>query len=332
MSDDLARLRVEQLREALDLLGLGTVGDLPSGRAQAGRALRQALAEPGFVRARLTDAPQGTAAAFERLVREGPLSVEALLGRGWWGRGLLPPPLDWLQRRALVVVDNAGLVRATGAATMGWSVQRLDVADGTDYDNVGGPPNDGEVDEQKKTTPVQPHLRLVQPTDPSGEPLSPVRIEQANSVVISGDAEELNRAIAIPQAGLRAIAPTVAVSKLTTEALRTALRAGGVALAGDQEVAVEPTAPALPGSTERAVTPWDIRAVFHRGVDEHRQIHLVYYPSSRGGAATQRTVDPWSFADNLLVGWCHLRKSERTFALDRVGEATLLSSPVQRQP
>lgn len=157
-------------------------------------------------------------------------------------------------------------------------------------------------------------------------------VESAGSVVVVEHPGELDRALGVPAAGLRVVAPTVAVSKLSRGALEAALRAGGVRLRGDEQVNVRPAAPALPGSTERAVTPWGIRSIFRRALDEDRQVHLLYYPSSRGGAATQRTVDPWSFADDLLLGWCHLRSGERTFALDRVGEATLLASPLEHRP
>ena len=352
MRDDLAGLRADELREALSLLGLGQPSELPSGRSGAGRALRRALAEPGFVRSKMADAPAGAAEAFERLVRSGPQSVEALLGRGWWGRGLLPPPLDWLQRRAVVIVDSAGLVRATAAARRGWDDRQLtEVAAGTD--DSSGPPDahaaasGADTDAAEDGDRVeQPRLRLVTPTDDDlgdddrkdydrndhDDRSDPVVVEAAGSVVISRSRSELDRALGIPAAGLRAVAPTVAISKLRKAALEEALRAGGVRLRGDQEVSAHPTAPALPGNAERAVTPWDIRAVFRRAIDEGRQIHLLYYPSSRGGAATERTVDPWNFADDLLVGWCHLRSGERTFALDRVGSATLLGSPQQHGP
>ncbi|MBA2316567.1 MAG: transcriptional regulator, partial [Euzebyales bacterium] len=52
----------------------------------------------------------------------------------------------------------------------------------------------------------------------------------------------------------------------------------------------------------------------------------------RGGAATDRVVDPWTFGDDLLRGWCHLRKGERAFAVDRVGRARLLPTAVDHPP
>ena len=364
MKDDLAELRVEQLREALQLLGHSGGGarpasDLPAGRPGAGRALRGLLTEPGFVRGRLQDAPDGARDAFAKLVTSGPQSVEALLGRGWWGRGMLPPPLDWLQRRALIVVGSAGLVRAVGAAKQGWLAQRMDLGDAS----APGPEDPGGGHDPKKgtDTPQQPHLRLVSsdpgdgPSAESGTSLDsgaspdsgtaldsgatlhrvgprPVSVEAAGSVVVTERPEDLDLAMGVQQAGLRAVAPTVAVSRLRPDALADALRAEGVQLRSDVEVRARSGAPALPGNAERAVTPWDLRELFARAVAEDRQLHLVYYPSSRGGAATERTVDPWTFADDLLTGWCHLRRGERTFAIDRVGGATLLSSGIEHTP
>jgi hypothetical protein len=349
VTDDLAGLRVEQLREALQLLkrggaGIGqggrSAGEAPTGRPGVGRALRALLSEPGFLREELDDAPDGAREAFSTLVADGPRSVESLLGRGWWGRGMLPPPLDWLQRRALIVVGDAGLVHAVAAARQGWLAQRLQLDTGADADPDSGGEDDpdgrGETDPEE---PQQPHLRLV-PAAPDSETAGsltsvdnvgprPVSVEAAGSVVVTEHPEDLDLAMGVPEAELRSVAPTVAVSKLGRDALADALRAKGVRLRSDVEVRARSGAPALPGSAERAVTPWDLRELFTRAVEEDRQLHLVYYPSSRGGAATERTVDPWTFADDLLTGWCHLRRGERTFAIDRVGGATLLGSGIE---
>lgn len=301
MTDGLADLPGERLREALALLA-GTAGDdVPAGRPAVLRALRRRMGEPGHLRRVLQDAPPGAAEAFARLVREGPLSVEALLGRGWWGRGLLPSPLDWLQRRAMVTVTAAGLVAAVPPAAEGWRAQQLHLATGD---------------------------AAASPDEPDPDP-APVVVEAARTVVIT---EDMGRVLAVPGAGLKAVAATVAVSRREPRAVEQALRAAGVRLRGDEVVEARPAAPALPGSAERALTPWAIRAVLQRAVAERRQVHLEYFPSSRGGAPTERTVDPWTFADDLLVGWCHLRAGERTFALDRVGSATLLGTSLTHRP
>jgi predicted DNA-binding transcriptional regulator YafY len=61
-------------------------------------------------------------------------------------------------------------------------------------------------------------------------------------------------------------------------------------------------------------------------------VWLRYHTSSRGGATTERVVDPWSLAEDLLVGWCHLRRDERTFAVGRIGEAVLLADEIADTP
>jgi predicted DNA-binding transcriptional regulator YafY len=76
------------------------------------------------------------------------------------------------------------------------------------------------------------------------------------------------------------------------------------------------------------VGPGAVRRLLQRAVAEGRQVRLEYFASSRGGAASERVVDPWAFADDLLRGYCHLRAGERTFALDRVGSARLLDEAI----
>ncbi len=146
-------------------------------------------------------------------------------------------------------------------------------------------------------------------------------------MVVVGAPEALHRVLTAPGAGLRGVAPTVAVSDKGPAAVSAALRAAGVDLAAEA-VAAEVGAPALPLVAEEAVGPRAVRALLERAVEDGRQVRLRYFASSRGGAATDRVVDPWSFRDDLLRGWCHLRVDERTFALDRIGLAHLLPSPV----
>lgn len=286
-------LGLDAIREALRLL----VGEEPpSQRTAALRALRDALRGYGTVRSALDRAPEGARAAFVRLVDEGPVAVSDLLGRGWWGHGSLPPPLDWLQRRALVGLDADGLVDAVEDARAGFTELTLEVA---------APPPD---------------------SDAAG-----VLVEPAASVVVAADAVTLDRAVAVPAAGLRAVAPTVAVSARQPAAVAAALRRAGVRLDDDTAVAAAVDRP-LPGTAEDAVGPRAIRELLQRAVDEQRQVRLRYFASSRGGAATERVVDPWSFQDDLLRGWCHLRTDERTFAVDRIGHARLLATAVEHRP
>lgn len=287
---DVAALGLDRVREALRLLGAAG----PSGnRAAAQRALRDVLHGHGTVRSALEQAPDGARAAFVRLAQDGATSVEQLLGRGWWGHGSLPPPLDWLQHRALIHVDDSGLVGAVDEAREGFS-------------------------------------DLTLPLDPiPDEAAGPLRIEPAGCVVVAAQPGALDRALTAAGADLRALSPTVAVSARSPAVVSAALRSAGVRLADDEAVAVAAGEPALPGTAEDAVGPGAIRALLARGVGEERQVRLEYYASSRGGAATERTVDPWAFRDDLLRGYCHLRQGERTFAVDRIGRARLLPSAVE---
>jgi hypothetical protein len=290
-----AALRHQDVREALRLF---TGGDAPVQRGAALRQLREVLCAPDAVRTALDRAPEGARAAFVRLVTDGPASVADLLGRGWWGRGTMPPPLDWLQRRGLVLVGDDGLVHPTDEAREGFALCTLwsSSADGL--------------------------------PEPSPAPARPVRVEEARTVVVAPTAEALDRAVSAPGAELRAIAPTVAVSARALTTVVSALRAAGVALDEDAVVAAQPREPALPTATEEAVGPRAVRTLLQRALTEGRQVRLQYFASSRGGVPTDRVVDPWTFENDLLRGYCHLRSGERTFAVDRVGRALLLPSPI----
>lgn len=285
-----AALSFDRIREAVRILG---GEEPPSNRAAAQRALRDILRGQGTVRTALEQAPEGAREAFVRLAQDGPTTVEALLGRGWWGHGTLPPPLDWLQHRALVHIEDAGLVGAVDEAREGFSDLTLPLEPATD------------------------------------ERTPPLRVEGAGSVVVAPGVGSLDRALTVAGAALRAVAPTIAVSPRSPAEVSAALRAAGVRLADDEAVPMTPGAPALPGTVEDAVGPRGIRALLERALGERRQVRLEYYASSRGGAATERTVDPWSFSEDLLRGYCHLREGERAFALDRIGHARLLASTVQ---
>ncbi len=291
----MADLPAEAIAQALELLG----AEVPEARTRAvlGRAARERLAEPGVVAALLETAPAAAREAFVTLASRGGTSVEDLLGRGWWGRGALPDPLDWLQVRALVLVHD-GLVHASDEAVAGFREPALPLE--------GEVPGDLEVVEGPEA----------------------VRVEAAATVVVAPSPAALDVAVAVPAAGLRTVAPTVAVSDRRSQAVTAALRAAGVALDDDQVVAAAAEAPALPLATEEAVGPRAVRALLTRALEEGRQVRLQYFASSRGGAATERVVDPWSFADDLLRGWCHLRTDERAFAVDRIGRARLLPAAI----
>jgi predicted DNA-binding transcriptional regulator YafY len=157
-------------------------------------------------------------------------------------------------------------------------------------------------------------------------------VEPAGAVVVCDDLDVLHRAVALERAQLRLIAPTVAVSSRSPAMVVRALREAGLPLIEDLQVAASSSQPALPDQIEQAVGPQAIRSLLDRAVDEQRQVRLDYFASSRGGVATDRVVDPWTFVDDLLTGWCHLRTAERTFAVDRIGRARLLPSTITHHP
>ncbi|MDQ3538368.1 MAG: WYL domain-containing protein [Actinomycetota bacterium] len=285
-------LGADDVRQALGLLG---IDDPPANRAAAVRRLRELLQAYGTVRTTLDRAPEGARAAFVRLAQDGPADVDALLGRGWWGHGTLPPPLDWLQVRALVGVSNEGVVHATEEARSGWLDLTLDL-----------------------------------PVDTGGED-GALQVQAVGCVVVATVAAILDRALTVGPAALRAVAPTVAVSPRSDRAVTAALRAAGIPLADDLAVTAVREAPALPGTAEDAVGPRAIRGLLDRAVAEGRQVRLEYFASSRGGAATDRVVDPWTFRDDLLRGYCHLRAGERTFAVDRIGRLRLLPGQIEHR-
>ena len=286
-----AALESAQVVQALRLLG-GDEGDAT--RTTRSKRLSELLRSYGAVRSALDAAPPAARDAFARLVTDGPAPVDVVLGRGWWGRGTLPPPLDWLQARALVVVDEAGLLHAVDEAREGFLELTLDLSSSI-----------------------------------TAAVADPVRVEPAGCVVVGPNADVINRAVAVTAARLRLLSPTVAVSDRTPLQVSAALRSAGIALDEDMVVAASAAEPALPGTAEQAAGPRAIRALLDRALAESRQVRLEYFASSRAGAATDRVVDPWDFQADLLRGYCHLRQGERTFAVDRIGKALLLPTPIE---
>lgn len=285
-----AALSGPQVVQALRLLG---GDDADTGRTNRSKRLGELLRSYGAVRSALDAAPPAARDAFARLVTDGPAPVDVVLGRGWWGRGTLPPPLDWLQARALVMVDDAGLLHAVDEARDGFLELTLDLSSSI-----------------------------------SEAVADPVRVEAAGCVVVGQNADAVNRAVSVGAAQLRLLSPTVAVSARTPLQVTAALRSAGIALDDDTLVAASAAEPALPGTAEHAAGPRAIRALLDRALAESRQVRLEYFASSRAGAATDRVVDPWDFQSDLLRGYCHLRQGERTFAVDRIGKALLLPTAI----
>lgn len=314
-------LSADEVRDALTLLGAGDVAAAHASR----RVLREQLTAPGTVADLISRAPAGAADTFRTLAVDGAASVEDLIGRGWAGRGRLPAPLDWLQRRALVTVGPEGLVHASDEARHGYATMTFDLPPpGPAEGGVAG-----EVDEVVDGIAED----AGDPPDPDREPASeepdaPLLVEEARTVVIAPSRAALDRAAAVPGAGLRAVAPTVAISGRPPAVVEAALESAGAEVSSAHGVRVTAEEMTLPGAEEEAVGPRAIRSLLSRALDERRQVRLEYFASSRGGQATERVVDPWAFADDLLRGYCHLRQDERAFAVDRIGRARLLTTEV----
>lgn len=294
-----ADLDAGAVTEALRLLG---VAEPPAHRSAAGRVLREALGDHRTLRDVLDAAPADARDAFVRLATEGPARVEELADRGWPGRGALPAPLDWLQRRALVAPGTDGRVHAVDEARRAYAAPTLDL------------PAAGDA-----------------AGEPAPEPASQARVLGARSVVVAAP-EQLDRLLADAEVGLEAVSDTVAVADAEPDRLRAALRQAGVPLLDDAAVVADAGEPALPTTPERAVGPKAVRTLLARAVEERRQVWLRYFASSKAGATTERTVDPWTLEADLLRGWCHLRRDERTFAVGRIGEAVMLADAIEHEP
>lgn len=296
------------INDALQLLG---EREVPSHRSAAGRVLRELLEDHRTVRDLLEAAGPEGRDAFVQLVVDGPARVEDIADRGWPGRGALPAPLDWLQRRALVAPGTDGRVHAVDEARRAYLTPTLDLQPTT-------PASGGDAGRAR-----------ARPAEEPGE--SEARVVGARSVVIA-DAGTIDRLISDADLTLEAVSDTVAVADADPERLRSALRHAGVALLDDTAVDADATAPPLPTTPERAVGPKAVRTLLARAVEEHRQVWLRYFASSKAGATTERVVDPWALGDDLLRGWCHLRRDERTFAVGRIGEAVMLAATIEHEP
>ncbi|PSO51316.1 MAG: hypothetical protein BRC31_06805 [Actinobacteria bacterium QS_5_72_10] len=306
--------------EALTLLG---ARDAPTHRAAAARQLREILEGHRTVRDLLEAAPDAGRDAFVALATEGPARVSDVADRGWSGRGNLPFPLDWLQRRALVAPDANGRVHAVDEARRAYLAPTLDLQAAAE------PDSESEPDPAPESAPEEAGVAPGGATDTA--PPSEAIVHPARSVVVAAP-ETIDRLCSDDELGLEAISDTVAIGDADAEAVRAALRRAGVRLLGEEAVVVDAHAPALPTAPERAVGPKQVRSLLDRAVEQRRQVWLRYHTSSRGGATTERVVDPWSLAEDLLVGWCHLRRDERTFAVGRIGEAVLLADEIASTP
>jgi predicted DNA-binding transcriptional regulator YafY len=112
----------------------------------------------------------------------------------------------------------------------------------------------------------------------------------------------------------------------------------------------QPRAPALAHAPIQAANPERVGEqlrLLHEAIARRRPVKLAYRGTD--GGKTVREVDPWGLYYRqgiwYLVGWCHLRKGERTFHLGRIDKVELapkgtfevpadfdLSAHVRRRP
>lgn len=156
-------------------------------------------------------------------------------------------------------------------------------------------------------------------------------IHEAGCAVVARTPAELNRIISVIETAgkpVTPVAPTVAISPVEPGALAAILDAEGIEVAGTYAITSDQQEPQLDWQEVKAVGPSRVREVIVQAIEEHRQVELHYFAKAHDGAATIRVLDPWTLDGNLLTGWCHLRNDERSFALERIGAAVLLTTPI----
>lgn len=155
-------------------------------------------------------------------------------------------------------------------------------------------------------------------------------IHEAGCAIVARTPAELNHFIAVVEATGKAVtpvAPTVAISTIEPGAIAAILDAENIEIAGAFAMSAPITQPQLDWQEIKAVGPGRIRAAITQAIEEERQVELHYFATSHDGAASIRVIDPWTLKGNLLTGWCHLRNDERSFALERIGTAIVLTTP-----
>lgn len=71
-----------------------------------------------------------------------------------------------------------------------------------------------------------------------------------------------------------------------------------------------------------------VRSVLERGFRAHQRVQIVYGPAVQGGRGSrpeQRDVDVYHLSPPYFLGYCHSRRTIRTFRIDRVAKAELLT-------
>lgn len=141
-------------------------------------------------------------------------------------------------------------------------------------------------------------------------------------------------------------AVVIACSLLSTRSQQRALANGDEQVLAKLTRVLPAQTRALVQNLERAVTfaapnttnnePFVLAhlAVLVHAVHTHQQVNLHYRDGN--GAETERVVDPYQVVNRYgrwyLVGYCHLRTSQRVFRLDRICAVTLLTATFDPPP
>ena len=67
----------------------------------------------------------------------------------------------------------------------------------------------------------------------------------------------------------------------------------------------------------------EIRKLLHKAFDKKRKVKIRYY-SPHSDEFTNRIIDIYQIYISSIIAYCHLRKDERTFAIERINSAAIL--------
>ncbi len=68
----------------------------------------------------------------------------------------------------------------------------------------------------------------------------------------------------------------------------------------------------------------EIRKLLRKAFDEKRSVKIKYY-SPHSDEHTIRIINIYQIYINSIIAYCHLRRGERTFAIERINSAAILN-------
>lgn len=161
-------------------------------------------------------------------------------------------------------------------------------------------------------------------------PANRAYVHTAASVVLArtpAELQEMVRALISQEINVQTVAPTVAITQSGEAEVVACLQGADIEVAGHIRQVDEPQQGSLAWQESFAYRPGGIRALIIQAIEEGRQIEFNYFATSRNAEPSTRVIDPWRLEHTLVTGWCHLREAERSFAIERIASATLLTSP-----